>query len=84
MYEKDWLMSMLRGYENKDKPSIIDSYLTEYNLAGLSLFEMHDSVPVTLKALLFNRFAKTCYSMADAVKPFKEFYNEYYKSEEVG
>ena len=84
MYEKDWLLSMLKGYNDRDKPSILDSYLNEYSLAGLSQFEAQDSIPVTLKALLFNLYAKQSHSLISAAEGFKEFYKKYYKSEEVG
>ncbi len=84
MYEKDWVLLMLRGYDDRDKPSMLDSYLNEYSLVGLSQFEAQDSIPVTLKALLFNRYAKQSYSLIGAVEGFKEFYKEFYKSEEVG
>ena len=77
MYEKDWLLSMLKGYNDRDKPSILDSYLNEYSLAGLSQFEAQDSIPVTLKALLFNRYAKQSHSLISAAEGFKEFYKKY-------
>lgn len=32
--------------------------LKEYTNAGLSNFEMYDGVPITLKAVLFNRYCK--------------------------
>ena len=84
MYEKDWLLESLRIYADRNISSFFDSYLNEYSLAGLSQFEAQDSIPVTLKALLFNRYAKQSHSLLSAVEGFKEFYKKYYKSEEVG
>lgn len=51
--------------------------LTDYFTAGLREFEQYDDVPITLKALLFNRYMKT--SFDSNPEPFKEFYLEYYK-----
>ena len=39
-----------------------------------------DGVPITLKSLLFNRYAQgNMSSMMDCVEPFKKFYKRYYK-----
>ena len=36
-------------------------------------------VPITLKSLLFNRYAQgNMSSLADCVEPFKKFYKQYY------
>lgn len=85
--EKDQDKAMLWFYENcwieqvstgKGK-EIMMEYISEYSNAGLSMFEINDEIPVSLKALLFNRYSRGAYSMADAVEPFKEFYHKYYK-----
>ncbi len=81
MYEKDWIVLMLRELSDSNGQLILDSYLDEYSLAGLSQFEAQDSVPITLKALLFNRYAKQSYSIVSAVESFKQLYKEYYKFE---
>lgn len=52
--------------------------LNEYLAYGLENFKNMDETPITLKARLFNRYAKTAYSMRDAVEPFKNFYRKYY------
>ncbi len=54
-------------------------YIDDYASVGLALFEIHDDIPASYKAMLFNRYAKTAYSLADAVEPFKKLYKEYYK-----
>ncbi len=56
-------------------------YLTEYAVVGLTSFAEDDGVPIEYKALLFNRYSKTAYSMMDAAEPFKKFYLEYYGKE---
>ena len=56
-------------------------YISDYNSVGLTSFAEDDGVPIELKALLFNRYAKTAYSMMDAAEPFKKFYLEYYGKE---
>ena len=53
--------------------------LSEYAVVGLTSFAKDDGVPIELKALLFNRYSKTAYSMMDAAEPFKEFYLKYYR-----
>jgi hypothetical protein len=52
--------------------------LGEYEAYGLKDFMKDDGVPETLKALLFNRYSKCCYSLADGVPSFKKFYHKYY------
>ncbi len=53
-------------------------YIGDFIGLGLGDFSNDDGVPLSLKALLFNRFAKSCYSMQSAVEPFMEFYRQYY------
>lgn len=53
------------------------SYLSQYTAVGLTCFSTHDGVPITLKALLFNRYARTHYSPYEAAESFKKFYNKY-------
>jgi len=54
-----------------------EALLAEYP-TELMRFSEHDGVPLALKALLFNRYAKGHYSLKLAVEPFKEFYKKYY------
>ena len=37
-----------------------------------------DGIPLGFKALLFNRYMKTAYSVADEIPIFKAFYEKYY------
>lgn len=80
--EKDQNKAMLWFYEQwwikTYKTADFEEYLTDYSLMGLSQFEAQDSTPVTLKALLFNRYAKQSHSLLSAVEGFKEFYKKYY------
>ena len=41
-------------------------------------FREDDGVPEGYKALLFNRYMKTAYSVVDAIPEFKAFYEKYY------
>ena len=71
-YERVWVERMLdRTYEFRDE-------LHEYITAGLVDFEKYDDTPMTLKALLFNRFGY-CFSggLMGMVEPFKKYYQEY-------
>lgn len=74
-YERHWVKWILSNPENRHQLGI---YVDDYNRCGLEDFEKDDGTPLSLKALLFNRFAKGSQSEADAVEDFKEFYkNEY-------
>ena len=70
IYEQIWLEDM-----QNDNCTFTD-LLTDYLDAGLRDFCKTDDTPITLKALLFNRFCK----MQDRTDPeaFKEFYQKYY------
>ena len=41
-------------------------------------FREDDGVPEGYKALLFNRYMRTAFSVVDAIPEFKAFYEEYY------
>lgn len=62
----------------KPQSRLLMSYLSQYTAVGLTCFSTDDNVPITLKALLFNRYARTQYSDYEAVESFKRFYNKYY------
>lgn len=74
--------SMLWFYErwwvNEKSDILLAEYVSEYISAGLFEFSNTDNIPVSLKALLFNRNSKTELSLQDAVEPFKAFYKKYY------
>lgn len=72
-YERAWLLEFA-----KPQSRLLMSYLSQYTAVGLTCFSSHDNVPITLKALLFNRYARTQYSDYEAVESFKRFYNKYY------
>ena len=71
-YERAWVYDMLNDSDS------LSSAIDDYIRVGLGLFEQFDKTPLTLKALLFNRYARTSNSIAEAVEPFKRFYKEYY------
>lgn len=74
--------SMLWFYErcwvNEKNGGLLSEYIFEYRAAGLSEFCNSDNIPISLKALLFNRYSKTAWSLRDAAEPFKKFYLKYY------
>lgn len=72
-YERAWLLEF-----TKPQSPLLMSYLSQYTAVGLTCFSTDDNVPITLKALLFNRYARTQYSNYEAVESFKRFYNKYY------
>lgn len=73
-YERAWVEDI---YHNRYNDTLIDEYIG----VGLGLFDQFGGVPLTLQALIFNRYAKGCQSLAEAKEPFKKFYNKYYKRE---
>lgn len=62
----------------EDKHDILTKMVDEYHSVGLFDFQSTDNIPLTLKAMLFNRFMKGGLSMSDAVEPFKRFYSNVY------
>lgn len=77
--------SMIRFYESywvnqRSRGNRLTDYLNEYLAAGLRDFEAGDQVPVSLKAVLFNRYQKGSYSTD--TEYFKAFYRQYYSSSE--
>lgn len=79
-YESAWLHEMkeIQQDEKQEKEHTLFVYIDEYVNCGLGDFEKTDDIPISLKALLFNRYARGSYSMQDAIKPFKTFYKKYY------
>lgn len=68
--EKMWVDSM--SAEDSDFDALLDDYITN----DLTSFCETDNVPVTLKALLFNRF--TQYNDRIDVDAFKIWYKQHY------
>lgn len=77
-YESVWVRDMQKVNQDEKNEKEHTPYMDEYLGYGLADFEKMDDTPITLKSLLFNRYAKGCYSMQYAVEPFKKFYKEYY------
>ena len=75
-YEQAWVYDMTNN-------TSLAEYIGDFIGFGLGDFSNDDGVPLSLKALLFNRYAKSCHSMQSAVEPFMVFYKRYYKSEEI-
>ena len=72
-YERCWILQR----DSTDEASILNDYIH----AGLESFQQFDDVPLSLKALLFNRYAKTNQTSMEAVEAFKRFYLKYYAGE---
>ena len=86
---KDYTEGLLRDYESSFVADPLSAGtpnnkslfgVDEYIGCGLKDFQKDDCHHIELKARLFNRYAKGCYSMLDAVEPFKEFYLKYYQA----
>ena len=70
-YELFWVEESMR--ENPYFGKFLDDYLS----AGLRTFNEYDDTPVTLKAVLFNRFMQQAEGMASP-EDFKRWYDEFY------
>lgn len=69
-YEKKWI-------ELSDEDNIhLDEMITIYVSKGLGRFEHDDNVPLTLKALLFNRYSH--WNVNPNVNEFKQWYKTEY------
>ena len=69
-YEKKW-MEWRVSREQSDYDYMVD-IVVEYIIAGLMMFEEHDIAPISLKALLYNRYCHWSYSPTR--DDFKGFY----------
>lgn len=75
-YEKMWVELTLRAIEKGEPYKAFDKDVMEYVNHGLRDFDNMDNTPVTLKALLFNRY---CHWTCGSVEEFKQWYHEDYK-----
>lgn len=57
-YERDWCETNSKALANEscDAAKKMESIIASYSKAGLSSFRIEDDTPLSLKALLFNRF----------------------------
>lgn len=69
--ERAWAERMTIGHTEQIEEAII-----EYVTYGLGEFQMRDGVPISLKAVLFNRFCK--YEERIDLEAFKQFYLRLY------
>lgn len=73
-WEKTWVLNLTENNEEDEK--YMSQILEDYLLAGLKDFEKWDDTPITLKALLYNRFDHWNES-----EGFEPFYRKYYSSD---
>ena len=76
-YEKVWVELSENPKEDSENFKMVGNWLDDYLRAGLSLFKNDDGVPITLKALLFNRYTH----WMQTNDGFKEWYINQYKQE---
>lgn len=82
---RDGMKSLLWDYEriwielSLNKDDALGNMLDDYLRAGLSEFEMQDDTPITMKALLFDRYRHWLggYGKIDA-EAFKKWYADKY------
>lgn len=72
-YEKMWV-------ENEDERAEDSPRVIEYKQDVLPLYNEEDSIPLSLKALLYNRYTHWCggYQLVDDIRGFKEFLQQNY------
>lgn len=70
--ERAWAERMAAGNTEH-----IEEAVCEYVAYGLGEFQMRDGVPISLKAVLFNRLMK--YDERINIEAFKKFYQRFYK-----
>lgn len=76
-YEKKWVEVSENPKEGSNNFNTASDWLDDYFHAGFGSFAINDGVPVTLKALLFNRYTH----WMQTNDGFKEWYTENYKQE---
>ena len=80
-YERSWVNLTLDTVSSGIKSSerAFGSILDDYMAVKLGPFNRRDGVPITLKAVLFNRLGKwSCLSMLEFANEFKEIYAKEY------
>lgn len=70
-YERFWVEANLE--ENADFGPLLEGYLN----AGLMTFNQYDQTPITLKAVLYNRFMQQSEGMA-RTDDFMNWYDRFY------
>ena len=78
-YEMRWMEWRGAAHNTGNYRYMVD-LVKEYMYYGLMMFEDSDKAPVSLKALLFNRYSHWNYAGADE---FKYWYNNTYKAEAI-
>lgn len=75
-YEKKWCDNARFRRDDNSNPNI-----KFYNDFGLHNFEQNDGTPISLKALLFNRYYywNDISLLEDGTEPFEQFYKNEYK-----
>ncbi len=74
-YEKKWVDLFLA------EDDTLTEYWNDYYAYGLLDFATDDSTPMSLKALLFNRYCYWNSGISKDGKEFKEWYTQYYRSQ---
>lgn len=76
-YEMQWIEWRKAAFDS-DKYRLIFDMVIEYMNDGLMMFADYDKAPITLKAMLFNRYCHWNYAGAEE---FKYWYNNTYSKE---
>lgn len=78
-WEEKWVTFSLSAYSD-EKKDLLSSMIDEYIAVELRTFSQFDGTPVSLKALLFNRYLHhNSLSMIEGAAAFKKFYIDIYK-----
>lgn len=80
-YERVWVRATINAQETNSSV-LFDDMLEEYIRSGLATFQQTDNTPVTLKALLYNRYGHwSGLPMLENAEPFKKWYLHEYLGE---
>lgn len=71
IYEYAWVQMMMQ-----DDDEVISTLIDDYIDAGLAHFSEQDNVPITLKAVMYNRFAQ--HNEMFTIKEYKDWYLQHY------
>lgn len=75
-WERTWVDLTLESVEKNELPQQASDILNNYIRAGLDDFRKNDGIPISLKAVLYNRYDQWFY---DGPEGFKLWFNKYYK-----
>ena len=72
--ERIWFAEKSKGYDSE----LLRSFMREYGMKGLTAFQLGDETPMSLKAVLLNRFYSQTGIIPEGGETFKKWYIDVY------